>query len=121
MPDITFTTVGSLQKRLVDMGDDTFAEVTTQPMLMPAAWTPTAIFNGRLYPDVEIQIIGTPSTAYVFQDSFDGITFNDCNAWDRSGLSLTAITAPGRYRLPGSCYLKARQGAGATVMIRAGS
>lgn len=121
MPDITFTTVGSRQKRLVDIGDDTFAEVTTLPILMPTAWTPATAFNGRVYPDIEIQVIGTPTTSYVFQDSFDGAAFNDCNAWDRNGQTLTAITAAGRYRLPGSCFLRARQGAGATIMIRAGS
>ena len=88
MTDITFTTVGSRQKRLVDMGDETFAEITALPMLMPTAWVPSSTFNGRVYPDIEIQMIGTPTTAYVFQDS---------------------------------CFLPARQGAGATVLIRAGS
>lgn len=121
MPDITFTSVGSRQKRLVDMGDDTFAEVSVLPILMPAAWTPATAFNARVYPDIEIQVIGTPTTSYVFQDSFDGVTFNDCSVWDRNGLALTAITAAGRYRLPGSCYLKSRLGAGSTILIRAGS
>lgn len=121
MPDITFTTVGSRQKRLVDMGDDTFAEITALPILMPTAWTPATVFNGRVYPDIEIQVIGTPATAYVFQDSFDGAAFNDCNAWDRNGQTLASISAAGRYRLPGSCYLKSRAGSGSTIMIRAGS
>lgn len=121
MTDITFTTVGSRQKRLVDMGDETFAEITALPMLMPTAWVPSSAFNGRVYPDIEIQMIGTPTTAYVFQDSLDGVNFNDCNAWDRNGATLGSIAAAGRYRLPGSCYLKARQGAGATFLIRAGS
>ena len=121
MSDVTFTTVGSRQKRLVDIGDDTVAEVTTLPILMPVAWTPTTAFSGRVFPDIEIQVIGTPTTAYIFQDSFDGINFNDCSAWDRNGQVLPSVSAAGRYRLPGSCYLRARQGAGATFMIRAGS
>jgi hypothetical protein len=121
MPDITFTTVGGRQKRLVDIGDDTFAEVTSLPILLPAAWTPASAFNGRVYPDVEIQVIGTPTTSYIFQDSFDGVAYNDCNAWDRNGQALAAIAAAGRYRLPGNCFLRARQGAGASIIIRAGN
>lgn len=121
MPDSTYLTVGNRMKRLIDMGDDTFAEVTALPNLMPTSWTPTTAFNARVFPDVEIQIIGAPTTAYVFQDSFDGVTFIDCPAWDRSGQILNSVSAPGRYRLPGNCFLKARQGVGATLMIRAGS
>ena len=121
MTDGTYTTVGNRLKRLVDIGDDTFAEVTSLPIVMPIAWTAASAFNARVYPDVEIQVISTPTTAYVFQDSFDGSSYNDCTVWDRNGTSLASITAPGRYRLPGSCYLKARQGAGSTIMIRAGS
>lgn len=121
MPDYTYTTVGNRQKRLVDMGDETFAEVTALPIVLPVNWVPATAFNARVYPDVEIQIIGTPTTAYIFQDSFDGTAFNDCLAFDMAGQSLATITAAGRYRLPGNCFLRARQGAGATLMIRAGS
>jgi hypothetical protein len=121
MPDYTYTTIGNRQKRLVDMGDDTFAEVTALPVVIPTAWVPTTAFNARLYSDVEVQIIGTPSAAYVFQDSFDGINFNDCSLWDRNGVSLAQATAAGRYRLPGSAFLRARQGAGSTLIIRAGN
>lgn len=121
MPDYTYTTIGNRQKRMVDMGDDTFAEVTALPLVLPTAWVPATAFNARAYPDVEIQIIGTPTTAYVFQDSFDGVTFNDCLVWDRNGQALTTVSAAGRYRLPGSCVLRSRLGAGSTLMIRAGS
>lgn len=121
MPDVTYMTVGNRMKRLVDMGDESFAEVTALPMLLPATWTPSAVFNGRIFADIEIQVIGVPTTDYVFQDSFDGVNFNDCLVWDRIGTTLTAITSPGRYRLPGSCWLRARQGAGSTFMLRAGS
>ena len=121
MPDMTYTTVGNRLKRLVDMGDDSFAEVTSLPILLPAPWVPTTAFNGRVFADIEIQVIGIPTTAYVFQDSLDGSTFNDCNAVDRNGTSLTSITAAGRYRLPGSCYLRARLGGGSTIIIRAGN
>lgn len=121
MPDYTYTTIGNRQKRLVDIGDDTFAEVTTLPVLLPVSWVPSSAFNARLYADVEIQIIGTPSTAYIFQDSLDGVAFNDCLVWDRNGQALASATSAGRYRLPGSGFLRARQGAGATLMIRAGS
>jgi hypothetical protein len=103
------------------MGDETFAEVTVLPVVLPATWTPTTAFNARLYPDVEVQVIGTPTTPYVFQDSFDGTNFNDCLLMDKSGTSLPSITSAGRFRMPGSCYLRARQGAGATIYIRAGS
>lgn len=121
MPDYTYTTIGNRQKRLIDMGDDTFAEITALPNVLPISWVPSAAFNARLYPDVEIQIVGTPTTAYIFQDSFDGINFNDCNIWDKNGASLTQVTAAGRYRLPGSAYLRARQGTGSSLLIRAGS
>lgn len=121
MADITYTTIGSRQKRLLDIGDDTYAEVTSLPALAPSAWNPTTAFNARIYQDVEIQIIGTPTTPYVFQDSFDGTTFNDCNLWDKNGMSLAAAQTAGRYRLPGNCFLVSRQGAGSTLMIRAGS
>ena len=121
MPDVNYTTIGNRQKRLVDIGDNTVAEVTALPIILPTSWVPATVFYALVYPDVEIQVIGTPTTAYVFQDSFDGVAFNDCNAWDRNGAVLTSITAAGRYRLPGSCYLKARQGAGSTIVIRAGS
>lgn len=121
MPDMTYVTVGNRMKRLVDMGDESFAEVTALPMILPFAWVPTAAFNARIFADIEIQVIGTPTTAYVFQDSFDGSTFNDCLALDKTGLSLGAIVAAGRYRLPGNCYLRARQGAGAAIHLRAGS
>lgn len=120
MPDYTYTTIGNRQKRLVDMGDDTFAEVTALPTVFPSAWVPSTAFNARIYPDVEIQIIGTPSIAYIFQDSFDGVNFNDCMLWDRNGLSLVQAAAVGRFRLPGNSFLRARQGSGSTMIIRAG-
>jgi hypothetical protein len=121
MPDYTYTTIGNRQKRLVDIGDDTFAEVTALPIVLPTTWVPTTAFNARVYADVEIQIVGTPATAYVFQDSFDGVTFNDCAAWDKNSLPVASVAAAGRFRLPGNCFLKARQGAGSIVYIRAGS
>ncbi len=121
MTDGTYISVGNRLKRLVDIGDDTFAEVTSLPIVMPVAWVPATPFNARVYPDVEIQVIGTPTTPYVFQDSFDGVAYNDCTLWDRTGIPLTTITTVGRFRLPGGCYLRARQGAGSTFMIRAGS
>lgn len=121
MPDGTYLTAGNRLKRLVDIGDETFAEVTSLPIVMPTAWVPSSPFNARVYPDVEIQVIGTPTTPYVFQDSFDGTSYNDCSVFDRSGTLLNVITTAGRFRLPGNCYLQARQGAGSTFMIRAGS
>lgn len=121
MTDGTYVSVGNRLKRLVDIGDETFAEVTSLPIVMPTGWVPSAPFNARVYPDVEIQVIGTPTVPYIFQDSFDGTAYNDCTLWDRTGAPLNAITTAGRFRLPGSCYLRARQGGGSTFMIRAGS
>lgn len=121
MIDTTYTTYGNRQKRLIDMGDDTVAEVTSLPTFWPAAWTPTNGFNARIYADVEIQVIGTPTTPYVFQDSFDGTNFNDCNVIDRNGALIASVITGGRFRLPGNCWLRARQGAGSTLMIRAGN
>lgn len=121
MTDYTYTTIGNRQKRLVDIGDDTFAEVTVLPNIIPVVWAPANVFNARVYPDVEIQVIGTPTASYIFQDSFDGNAFNDCNAIDKNGATLTSIATSGRFRLPGTCFLKARQGAGSTIYIRAGS
>jgi hypothetical protein len=74
------------------MGDESFAEVTSLPILLPTASNPATAFNGRIFADIEIQVIGTPTAAYILQDSFDGTTFNDCNAWDRSSTALTTIT-----------------------------
>ena len=121
MPDVTYTSVGSRQKRLVDIGDETFAEVTTLPFIAPSIWSQATTFNARIYSDVEIQIISTPTTAYVFQDSFDGVTFNDCMARDKNSLPVISVATAGRFRLPGNCFLKARQGAGSIVYIRTGS
>ncbi|WP_226019323.1 hypothetical protein [Novosphingobium sp. FKTRR1] len=122
MPDIMYPIVGDRVKRLRDMGDGTFAEIGAQAAVLPVSWaTPSTPYDGRLFGDVEIQLIGTPSTAYVFQDSLDGTNFNDCYAFDKNGMPLSAVGAPGRYRLPGNCFVKARVGTGATFMIRAGS
>ena len=121
MPDTTYLTIGNNMKKLMDIGGDTFAEVIALPSLAPAPWTPTTVLDARVYSDVEIQIIGTPTTAYIFQDSFDGTTFNDCAVWDKTGLPVTSIAAAGRFRLPGNCSLRARQGTGSTIFVRAGS
>lgn len=121
MPDTTYTTIGNNQKQLIDIGGDTYAEVMSLPRIAPVSWTPSSAFNARLYSDVEIQIIGTPATAYIFQDSFDGVTFNDCLIWDKSSAAIASATSAGRFRLPGSCFLRARQGAGSSLYIRAGS
>ncbi len=121
MTDTTFMSIGNRQKVLMDIGTDVYAEVIALPSLAPTVWNPATVLSARVYPDVEIQIIGTPTTAYIFQDSFDGSTFNDCAIWDKAGLPVTSIAVAGRYRLPGNCFLKARQGAGSTVYVRAGS
>lgn len=121
MADTTYTAIGNNQKQLIDIGSNTYAEVMSLPRVAPVAWVPTTSFDARLYPDVEIQIIGAPTTPYVFQDSFDGVNFNDCLIWDRNSASIASATVAGRFRLPGNCFLRARQGAGATLQIRAGS
>ena len=121
MPDTTYSTINNRLKRLVDLGDETYAEVTSLPALQPAVWNPADLFSARVYSDVEIQLIGAPTTAYIFQDSFDGINFNDSNLWDKNGMMLAAVAAPGRYRVPGNCFLRVRQGAGSTIIIRAGN
>lgn len=121
MPDVSYTIAGSRQKRLVDMGDDTFAEITVLPNVPPTLWVPTTLFNARFYADVEIQVIGVPTVVYVFQDSFDGTNFNDCQMLDKFGQNLPSINAPGRFRVPGNCFLRARQGAGSTIFVRAGN
>jgi hypothetical protein len=121
MTDLTYVAIGNRLKKLVDLGADTYAEVTALPALAPAAWTPTTAFSAQVFSDIEIQVIGTPTTAYVFQDSFDGVTFNDCLLWDKNCASITSVAVAGRYRLPGNCFLRARQGAGSTLFIRAGS
>ncbi|MFM9937120.1 MAG: hypothetical protein ACKVOL_13100 [Novosphingobium sp.] len=121
MPDTTYVAIGNNQKQLIDIGTDTYAEVMSLPRIAPISWVPTTVFDAKLYPDVEIQIINTPTTAYVFQDSFDGINFNDCLIWDKVYSSIASAAVAGRFRLPGTCYLRARQGAGSTLLIRAGS
>ncbi len=121
MPDTTYLTIGNNMKKLMDIGGNTFAEVVALPNAGPAIWLPSNSFNAQIYSDVEIQIVGTPSTAYIFQDCLDGINFNDCNAVDKNGMLIAAVATAGRFRLPGNCFLKARQGAGSTIYIRAGS
>ncbi len=121
MTDTTYTAIGNRQKVLMDIGADTYAEVMALPSLAPVVWVPTTALSARIYSDVEIQVIGTPTNPYIFQDSFDGITFNDCAVWDKTGLPVTTVTVAGRFRLPGHCFLRARQGAGSTIYIRAGS
>ena len=121
MPDITFTSVGSRQKRSLDIGDATFAEVTALPITLLVAWLPSTSFNARVYADVEVQLIGTPRMPYVFQDSFDEVSYNERLAINRNSAALASLTVPGRCRLPGNCFLIARQGAGSSFYIRAGS
>lgn len=121
MSDTTYVAIGNRQKQLMDIGSEIYAEVVALPNLAPTAWTPSTAFNSKVYADVEIQVVGTPTAAYIFQDSFDGTNFNDCAVWDKSGQLLRSVTIAGRYRLPGNCLLQARQGAGSTITICAGS
>ena len=91
-------------------------------LVTPYAWTdPTVAENFTQYGDVEIQIVGTPSTAYVPTRSLDGTTFVACNAYDKDGTVVTSISAAGIYSMKGGGHDKFSAGAGSTITIRAGS
>ena len=88
----------------------------------PSTWTdPSVAIDVTSYADVEIQIVGTPSTPYVPTRSLDGTTFVACNAYDKDGTVVTSISAAGIYSLKGSGFLKMSAGAGSTIYVRAGS
>jgi len=91
-------------------------------LVTPYAWTdPTAAEVFIQYGDVEIQVIGTPGTAYVPTRSLDGTTFVACNAYDKDGTVVTSISTAGIYTLKGGGHLKFSAGAGSTIFVRAGS
>jgi hypothetical protein len=75
--------------------------------LLPATWSdPTTAFDARLYTDIEIQVVTTPSVAYAPQRSLNGTDFPPCNAYDKDGNTVTSITAAGIYSLDGGGYLR---------------
>jgi len=88
----------------------------------PSTWVdPSVAIDLTPYADVEIQIVGTPSTAYVPTRSLDGTNFVACNAYDKDNTTVTSISAAGIYTLKGSGFLKMSAGAGSVITIRAGS
>jgi len=88
----------------------------------PSIWVdPSASLDLTPYPDVEIQVIGTPGTPYVPTRSLDGTTFVACNAYDKDNATVTSISTAGIYTLKGGGYLKFSAGAGSTIYVRAGS
>ena len=90
--------------------------------LGPVVWDNPSVGHSFVrYGDVEIQVVGTPSTPYVPTRSLDGTTFVACNAYDKDGTVVTSISAAGIYSLKGSGFLKMSAGAGSTITIRAGS
>jgi len=75
--------------------------------LLPATWSPpSTAFDARLYSDIEIQVVTTPSVAYAPQRSLDGTNFVATNAYDKDGNTVTSITAAGIYSLDGGGYLR---------------
>ncbi|WP_408590487.1 hypothetical protein [Novosphingobium sp.] len=119
--DFTYPIAGNQLKRLQSRGDGTVAEVVALGSLAPSPWSSDTPFDATLYPDVEVQIVGTPTTPYIFQDSLDGVSWNDCMVGGRLGQQLASVTTAGIYRLPGSHFVKTRQGAGASAIIRCGA
>lgn len=90
--------------------------------LRPTAWpNPSSGFSAVEYGDVEVQVVGTPSVAYVPQRSLDGTNYVACNAYDKDGTTVTSISAAGIYFLPGGGWLKLITGSGSTLTLRAGA
>ena len=89
---------------------------------VPQAWSdPTDPINFAYFTDVEVQIVGTPGANYTPYRSFDqGTTYVACNAYDKDGAKVAAISAAGIYSLPGGAMLKLTGGSGSTVYVRAG-
>lgn len=90
---------------------------------LPVSWaSPSTAFDARLAGDVEVQLVGAITTPYTPQRSLDGTNFVACNAYDKDGAVLSAISAPGIYSLDGGGYLKLTGGAGITsATIRVGA
>ena len=95
--------------------------------IIGTAWAdPTIAQDVRIYSDVEIQVVGTPSVAYTPQRSLNSTTGSDgnfvaCNAYDYQGNAVSTITAAGIYSLDGGGWLKLTGGSGSTFTIRAGA
>lgn len=84
--------------------------MSTFPIIGSAWATPTVAQDVRLYSDVEIQVVGTPSVAYTPQRSLNSTDGSDgnyvaCNAYDKDGNAVTTITAAGIYSLDGGGWL----------------
>lgn len=91
-------------------------------IILPETWTtPTTAWDVRDYADVEVQFVGTPSTAYQPQRSLDGTNFVNTLAFDQAGNSYATITAAGIYSFDGNGYLRFSAGAGSTLTRRAGA
>jgi hypothetical protein len=91
-------------------------------MATPRAWegsNPTTAMFFR-DTDVEVQVVGTPGADYTPQRSLDGTTFVACNAYDKDGNIVTAISAAGIYSIDGAAYLKFTGGSGSTFTVRSG-
>ena len=86
-------------------------------------WTsPSTAKDLRIYGDVEIQVIGTPSAPYIPSRSGNNSNFVPSIAYDGdTGNPLTSITAAGFYRLIGTGYMKFTAGAGSTILLRSGN
>lgn len=93
------------------------------PRVLPTTWsTPTATpQDARLYGDIEVQFVGTPSTPYTPVRSLDGTNFVAANAYDKDGNAVTSINAAGIYSFDGGGYLKFSAGAGSVLTMRAGA
>lgn len=86
----------------------------------PVLWDePATPRNFIKYAEVEIQVIGTPGTAYQLQRSFDGENFSDYQPRDVLFERYATITAAGFYVVEGGAFIKFSAGEGATIQVRA--
>jgi hypothetical protein len=88
-------------------------------MAGPYPWDSTESWKATEFSDIEIQVVGVPSTPYQVQKSLDGVNWRNCSVYDETDAKVSTITAEGFFYPPGNCYLKFSAGAGSTITRRA--
>lgn len=113
MADSMYNGMGGA-RRVRDMGDGTFADITALPGVMPALVTANTAFDARQFGDVEFQF--TAGTVSVTR-SLDGTNYVAWPVSDSSGAASASAGTPGIWATDGAAWLKFS----ADVTVRGGA